>query len=220
MGPINTVSGGYSGRLKWAEPIKVQVSETGTFEIGGLNPSEYSIFVTAKGHIEQYQRVKLTAGERKDCDSVRLFSADFSFYVGKPAPQTEPLVWEADFETALKRATAENRPLMVMLTATWCGPCKMLEDQTLSDPWIRHFLSPYVVVKAYEDRAVEARYKMGTSYPTLVFTDSKGEMVHNSMGFMPPHQFVVQCARALRGTPLPLPPEIETLVEKKVIRLP
>ncbi len=62
----------------------------------------------------------------------------------------ESLPWEKDYTTALARAKAEKRPLFLMLTATWCGPCKMLESQTLPDSAIRAGLKEFVWVKAYE----------------------------------------------------------------------
>src|SRR5262245_59671569 len=63
------------------------------------------------------------------------------------------LAWEKDYPSAITKAKAEKKPLMIMMTATWCGPCKMLEKETLDDPWVRYFLSNFVVVKAYEDKA-------------------------------------------------------------------
>lgn len=220
VGPVNTTNGGYSARRHWPAAIKVEISKNGIFEVEGLNPSNYTIFATAKGHLDDFKRVTLTTGQPLEVEPLRLFSSDFSHYIGKPAPTTEALTWEPDFNTALKRAETEKRPMLVMLTATWCGPCKLLEDQTLNDPWIRHFLSPFVMVKAYEDRDVEKRLGAGSGYPTLVFTDSTGKVMHNSIGHMPPHLFVVHYARALKAASLPLPPEIETLIEKKVIKLP
>ena len=58
-----------------------------------------------------------------------------------------------------------------MMTATWCGPCKMLESETLNYRWIRQFLAPFVLVQAFEDKDVEKTYGLG-GYPTLAFCDS------------------------------------------------
>ena len=194
MGPINTPHNGYSGRMRWPEGLKVPVSETGEFQIDGLNPSEYNVIATADGHVDLYKKFTLVAGQQLETETLRLFNSDLGFYIGKPAPPTEELAWEPDYKTALKRAETEKKPLLVMMTATWCGPCQLLEKQTLNDAWIRHFLSSFVVVKAYEDREVEQKYGL-RGYPTLVFIDSSGKSVHTCVGYMPAFTLPVTARR-------------------------
>jgi thiol-disulfide isomerase/thioredoxin len=216
--PMNTPSGGYSGRMSWPEGIKVKVDPSGAFTAEQLSPSKYNVMASAEGHVTKFQPITLAAGETTDAGEVRLFSSDLGFYVGHEAPETPELAWEADFKTALERSKKEDRPLMVMMTATWCGPCKMLELETLSDPWIRHFLSKFVVVKAYEDREVEKTYGLN-GYPTLVFCDSSGEQVHKTVGYQPAFSFASQCAKAIKGLEAELPADLQVLIEKKIIEV-
>ena len=142
--------------------------------------------------IDLYKKLTLVAGQQLETETFRLFNSDLGFYIGKPAPPTQELAWEPDYKTALKRAETEKKPLLVMMTATWCGPCQLLEKQTLNDAWIRHFLSSFVVVKAYEDREVEQKYGL-RGYPTLVFIDSSGKSVHTCVGYMPAFSFAGHC---------------------------
>ena len=107
---------------------------------------------------------------------------------------------------------------MVMMTATWCGPCKMLEEKTLNDPWVRYFLSPFVVVKAYEDKDVERTYGLN-GYPTIVFADISGKLAHKCVGYMPVIGFSTECARAFKAMAAKQPPELEKLLEKGIITL-
>ena len=158
----------------------------------------------------------LTAGKTHDAGDVRLYSSDLGFYIGEDAPETPELAWEADYKTALERSKKESRPLMVMMTATWCGPCKLLEQETLADPWIRHFLSKFVVVKAYEDKEVEKTYQYA-GYPTLVFCDSSGKLVHKTVGYQPAFAFAAQCAKACKGLGTEMPTELQLLIEKKIV---
>jgi thiol-disulfide isomerase/thioredoxin len=216
--PVNTPYGGFSPRMSWPEGIKVSVHENGEFAAEGLNPSKYNVMVTDEEHVQKFQSVTLKPGETTDAGEVRLFASDLGFYIGHEAPETPELAWEADFKTALARSKEENRPLMVMMTATWCGPCKLLEAETLADPWIRHFLSNFVVVKAYEDREVEQKYGLN-GYPTLVFCDSGGEQVHKTVGYQPAHSFATQCAKAIKGLDADLPAELQVLAEKKIIEV-
>jgi hypothetical protein len=218
MGPLNTLTGGYAPRMRWPESIQAQVDEAGNFTIEGLNPSEISVTATAEGHVTQSKRVQLTADHPTDVGELRLLSTDLAVYIGKPAPNHEPLQWEADYAAALKRAQAEHKPMMVMITATWCGPCKLLEKETLDSPWIGFFLSKFVLVKAYEDKDVERKYG-SSAYPTLVFTDSSGNAAYKCVGYKPAFEFVKDCATANESLAIEQPEAIKTLIEKKIITL-
>jgi thiol-disulfide isomerase/thioredoxin len=215
---VNTPSNGYWPRNRWPESLTVPVSKDGRFTADGLNPSDYCVQVSADGHVDLARQVRLAPGSQLDVGTYRLLSSDVGFYVGKAAPKTEPLAWEKDYAAALKRAAAEKKPLLVMMTATWCGPCKLLEEKTLNDPWVRQFLSPFVLVQAFEDKEVERIYGLN-GYPTLVFTDSSGKLAHKCVGYMPTIQFSSECAKAFKAMSVPLPPEMETLAAKKVITL-
>jgi thiol-disulfide isomerase/thioredoxin len=215
---VNTPSNGYSPRSRWPESLTVPVSKDGRFAADGLNPSDYYVQVSAPGHVDFARQVRLAPGGQLDVGTYRLLNSDVGFYVGKAAPKTEALVWEKDYAAALKRAAAEKKPMLVMMTATWCGPCKLLEEKTLNDPWVRHFLSPFVLLQAFEDKEVERVYGFN-GYPTLVFTDSSGKTAHKSVGYMPTIPFTGECAKAFKAMSTALPPEMETLVAKKVITL-
>ena len=212
----NTPHNGYSPRRRWPQPIKVAVSESGEFKTGGLTPSGYTMIIEAKGHTRAFQQVGLSSGQEKDAGAISLKATDLVFYIGKSAPKTGTLAWEKDFQSALKKAQAENKPVMVMMTATWCGPCKMLEKETLNDPWIRHFLSNFVIVQAFEDKDVEKTYGLN-GYPTLVFTDSKGKEACRTVGHQGVVPFAGVCAKAHAKLELKLPSELQHLVDQKVV---
>jgi thiol-disulfide isomerase/thioredoxin len=216
VGPINTPHNGYSPRRRWPEGITIPVAANGEFTLSGLSPCGYFIQITAKDHVNQFKTVNFSPGKEMDVGVYRLYSTDLGFYVGKPAPKNGELTWEKDYTTALKRAQTEKKPLMVMMTATWCGPCKKLEKETLSDAWTRHFLSQFVLVKAYEDKDVEKTYGL-TGYPTLVFTDSTGKAAHKTVGYQQVLPFAAECARAYRKLALKPPADLQTLIEKKVV---
>jgi thiol-disulfide isomerase/thioredoxin len=217
MGPLNTPNGGYSPRARWPKVIPVPVSETGKFTVEGLNPSEVTVFATAPDHVNQFKTVKLSSDHPTDTGELRLMKSDLGFYVGSAAPEGE-LQWDSDYASALKRAETEHKPLMVMMTATWCGPCKMLEKETLNEPWIRSFLSRFVIVKAYEDKDVEKKYGCG-GYPTLVFADSSGKQTYRCTGYKPAFDFAQDCAKAFESLSIEQPEAIQTLIEKKIVTL-
>ena len=216
--PINTPHKGFAGRKRWPDEISVPVSKTGEFTIDGLNPSDYNLTVSAVDHVDLSKKVTLTAGQPSDAGTVRLYSSDLGFYIGTPAPQTDANVWETDYQIALRRAQSEQRPMLVMMTATWCGPCKLLEEKTLNDAWIRYFLSRFILVKVYEDQEVEKLYGL-QGYPTLAFADSSGKLTHKCVGYMPTSRFAAECRKALAALSIDLPVEMEKLVERGIIQL-
>jgi thiol-disulfide isomerase/thioredoxin len=214
----NTPHNGFSPRRRWPDPIKVAVSDSGEFKAAGLTPSTYTIIIEAKGHTQAFQQVSLVAGQEKDAGAIRLKATDLGFYIGKSAPKTGELAWEKDYASALKKAGAEKKPIMVMMTATWCGHCKMLEKETLNDPWIRHFLSKFVIVQVFEDKDIEKTYGLN-GYPTLVFTDSKGKEGHRTVGYQGVVPFAGVCAIAFAKLDQKLPEELQRLVDQKVIQI-
>ena len=194
---VNTPHNGYSPRRRWPDALTVPVDAKGEFTVSGLCPSQYHLQIQAKDHTGLAKAVNFKPGEVLDLGTVRLMSTDLGFYIGQPPPKTEELKWEKDYASALKRAQAEKKPMLVMMTATWCGWCKKLEHDTLSDAWVRHFLSGFVLVKAFEDKAVEKQYGCG-GYPTLVFTDSEGKLIHKVVGYEERLSFSTDVCRAYR----------------------
>lgn len=216
VGPPNTPHNGYSPRRRWPDAIQVPVTKSGEFTLADLTPGDYHLKIEAKGHVTANKKIRIAAGQEQDAGTITLRSSDLGFYLGKPPPNIGELAWEKDYPTALKKARAEKKPMLVMMTATWCVMCKKLEKETLSDPWVRHFLSGFVLVKAYEDEEVEKTYG-AEGYPTLVFTDSNGKAAYKTVGYKPTLPFVGECVRAYEKLNLKLPTELQILVEKKLL---
>jgi thiol-disulfide isomerase/thioredoxin len=213
---INTPHNGFSPRARWPDALQVPVNDNGEFRVTGLSPATYYLQIKAKDHVDLGREVTFMPGKELDAGACRLQCTDIGFYIGGAPPRSDELKCEKDYATALRRAQAEKKPMLIMMTATWCGWCKVLEKETLSDPWIRHFLAGFVVVKAYEDPAIEKRYGQ-SGYPTLVFTDPGGKAVHTIVGHKPRLTFASDCARACRRLDLQLPRALQTLIDRKVI---
>ena len=104
--------------------------------------------------------------------------------------------WEESYAIAIERAKKENKPLFVMMTATWCPWCKKLEKETLSNSTVRESLKPFIAVKVYENK--EINKKLGCQgYPTLAFIDSDENVFHNIVGYRDVNSFIseVELAR-------------------------
>jgi thiol:disulfide interchange protein DsbD len=106
------------------------------------------------------------------------------------------LQWETNELTAVAKAQAEKRPLMVDFTADWCGACKKLYKETLTDPRVMEKAANFVAVKidATDDEdpqvdAVKGKYKV-VGLPTLVLYDSAGNERKRFNDFVPPDTFL------------------------------
>jgi thiol:disulfide interchange protein DsbD len=59
----------------------------------------------------------------------------------------EPLAWEADLAAAEERAAAQDRPLLVDVSAGWCGECKKIERNVFGEARVRRALAGVVLVR-------------------------------------------------------------------------
>jgi thiol-disulfide isomerase/thioredoxin len=128
-------------------------------------------------------------------------------------PQPD-LPWESSYTEALAKAKAEKKPIFLMLTATWCGPCKSLESETLPTPAIRDALKDFVWVKAYEDKKLNEQFGL-QGYPTLVFVDPQTEKpFFKTSGYEPTGPFLSKIIDARKKGGLKLSEDLQALAEK------
>jgi thiol-disulfide isomerase/thioredoxin len=104
----------------------------------------------------------------------------------KPAAVHIPFVEGKPFAEVLKRAKAEGRPVMLDVVAAWCGPCKIMDKTTFSDPgvvaWAKKTVVPARVdAEKGEGRKISARYQ-AFSFPTVVFLDGDGNEIDRLVG--------------------------------------
>ncbi|SFI16949.1 thioredoxin family protein [Planctomicrobium piriforme] len=58
-----------------------------------------------------------------------------------PAGAPAGIKWHTSLQTAHKQAVAENKPLLIVFGAEWCGFCKKLEKQTLNTPELSKYIN-------------------------------------------------------------------------------
>lgn len=109
----------------------------------------------------------------------------------------------ASFEKIKEKAKAENKLIFIDVFTTWCGPCKMLDQQVFNDRETGQRMNAFFVnYKADAEsggRAVASRYGVN-AYPTGLFLDADGNLVHKFVGFKPVPQFAAEANRALQAT--------------------
>lgn len=87
---------------------------------------------------------------------------------------------------ALEKAKAEGKLIFVDAYASWCGPCKRMASQIFPDQEVgQYFNSTFVNMKIDmekpENEEFARKYPVG-SFPTLMFIDGAGKVVHKEIG--------------------------------------
>jgi len=128
-----------------------------------------------------------------------------------------PFVQGKPLAELLKRAKAENRPLMVDVYATWCGPCKLMDRTTFSDPAVGAWAKAHVVpvkidAEKGDGRWVAQRY-MVSAFPTILFLDPSGNEIDRIVAVYPPGPFVTVATSVVDGKS-PLVEAIASLKKK------
>ncbi|HEX9997766.1 MAG TPA: thioredoxin fold domain-containing protein [Abditibacterium sp.] len=109
------------------------------------------------------------------------------------------IVWEKNFESAMQRARAEKKPLMIDFYTDWCGWCKELDKQVFPDQNVVSESANWVSIKINGEKRPDVATAYGvTGYPTVIFAESGGKPLEVLPGFAPPADFVttMRAARA------------------------
>ncbi|MBU6341589.1 MAG: thioredoxin fold domain-containing protein [Bacteroidetes bacterium] len=94
----------------------------------------------------------------------------------------------------LAKAEKSGKLIFLDAYASWCGPCKMLARNTFTDANVGKFFNKNFVAAKIDmetGEGPELAQKYGVqAYPTLLFINGKGELVHRGVGYMTPEQLL------------------------------
>ena len=101
---------------------------------------------------------------------------------------------EGTWTEALQLSKKEGKPVFLDISASWCGPCKMLKSRTFPNEEVGKFYNANfinVAVDGEKGEGVElARKYEIKGYPTLLFIDSNGNLIAQTAGYRNPKQFI------------------------------
>ncbi len=127
--------------------------------------------------------------------------------------ESSPVNW-ITFDEAYIKCKKNPRPIMVDIYTKWCGPCKMMREQTFNDPQIAKYINDNFYAVKFDaeskdsvkfDKYVfvstdatnpKAPHQFAASildnqmaYPSIVFLSNQIQRLDVIKGFMPPKSF-------------------------------
>lgn len=118
---------------------------------------------------------------------------------GAASPATSTGVhWHTDLRAAHQLAVQQQRPLLIVVGATWCGPCRRLENETFQHAEMAEYINTYFVpvhLDLDENREIAERLEV-EGVPTSVVLSPRGELLGRFSGFAEPVPYYQQLYRA------------------------
>ncbi len=94
---------------------------------------------------------------------------------------------EGSWKEILAKAAEEDKLIFLDAYAEWCGPCKMMDRESypkkiVGDFYNAHFVNVKIDMEKGEGPELARKFEV-RAYPTLLFVDSGGNVVHQSIGY-------------------------------------
>lgn len=98
------------------------------------------------------------------------------------------------WEDILSKAKTEKKLIFMDAYTTWCGPCKMMSrnvfpNSNVGDFFNENFISVKMDMEHGEGVDLAKKYTV-VAYPTLLFLDSDGEVIHRTAGYYGVEAFI------------------------------
>jgi len=106
----------------------------------------------------------------------RLFEPDLE--LGK---ERLPITWYEWDEESFELADTLELPILIYITAPWCEPCHLMEEETLAAPEVVQIINDDfipILVDADKRPDVDSRYNRG-GWPTTAFLNADGEVLES-----------------------------------------
>lgn len=130
-----------------------------------------------------------------------------TFLVGSWAFRGPGVTWQPYSDQLLRTAKQEQKPVIIDFFATWCSPCRELDEITFHHPEVVKLAEKeFVMVKVdltQKGNPLHARLlnEYGVKgVPTVVFLDGRGNECRNQrlVDYLPPEQFLSHMAVAMK----------------------
>lgn len=101
---------------------------------------------------------------------------------------------QGSWSEVLEQARRENKLVFMDAYTVWCGPCKMMAKNVFPDAkageyFNQHFVNVQVDMEKGEGIDLAQRYQVQV-YPTLLFLNADGDIVHRAAGYHAVDEFI------------------------------
>lgn len=108
---------------------------------------------------------------------------------------------EPNWAKALAEAKKQKKLIFIDAYTTWCGPCRMLKQNTFTDKAVgdffnKNFINIALDMENGDGIAVAIKYQIA-AYPTLLIIDADQTSTFVTEGYMPPAQLLEFAKSAL-----------------------
>jgi thioredoxin-related protein len=98
------------------------------------------------------------------------------------------------FSELLKKAEKENKMIFLDCCTSWCPPCRRMEKNVFPNDMVGDFYNSHFVCEIFdmekeEGKELAKRYEI-SCYPTYLFLDKNGNLLHRQSGEWPVAQFI------------------------------
>ncbi len=99
-----------------------------------------------------------------------------------------------NWSKVLEEAKASNKLIFLDAYTSWCGPCKWMAaniftNDTVAQFYTKNFVNAKFDMEKGDGLAIAAKYGV-SMYPTYLFINGDGELVHQACGSMPVGKFI------------------------------
>lgn len=94
---------------------------------------------------------------------------------------------DSSWSDLLEKAKASDKLVFVDVYTNWCGPCKTMAkeiftDSTIANFYNEKFINSHINAEEGEGLTFARKYRI-SAYPSLLFIDHTGEVVHRATGY-------------------------------------
>lgn len=99
---------------------------------------------------------------------------------------------------AIAMAKGQDKAIYVDMSASWCQPCKLMQEKVFPDPRVVEYLNKNFISIYFQcdlDSALSNVYRdkyISTAFPTHLLIDKNGELIHKFVGYMEVPSFIAE----------------------------